>query len=363
MSGSQANMMTQPAVSASGEALTLLIEKFNGEVHKAYSTQEGLINKFQKQSVTGTNMVSNKFMSRSELQKLTPGQEAEATNVEFDKNALIVDTVILARNFIHDLHRLQNDFEVMSELAMDQANLMREHEDRMVIQQLVSAGLTGGTYDLATGAVTGGTARLKSHGMAVKTNLSTTQGADPVSVVAALEIAVLGLIRQKVNLQDLVCRVPLEVFSQLVDYGYVDLGRGGESMFQIGGAMTGSLRPFGITVEASVIFSEEKAQGAHTSLLSNANNGDRYDWTTDMSNAIGVVYGRKALLVGETISMQSDLFYDKKVKGNFIDTWMSNGATSDRYDNVSIVTVSGATDNTSVKNKAAGKAVHVKTQA
>lgn len=57
MAGTANNMMIQPAVSASGEALTLLIEKFNGEVQKAYTNEEGLINKFRVQSVVGTNMI------------------------------------------------------------------------------------------------------------------------------------------------------------------------------------------------------------------------------------------------------------------------------------------------------------------
>jgi hypothetical protein len=97
--------------------------------------------------------------------------------------------------------------------------------------------------------------------------------------------------------------------------------------------------------------------GADNHLLSNANNGNRYNVTADMQTAHGVIYGPDSLLAGRTISLQGDIFFDKKTKSNFIDSWFAEGCIPDRYDNIAVVaSPSGATSNTAVLNKAKGKA-------
>ena len=104
MSGSNTNQLVNPAVGADVDSL--LIEKFNGVVHEQYLKGENLLGGFTVQDVVGTNIVSDKYMGETKLQTLTPGQEPEATmDTEFNKNALVVDTIVLGRNFRKLYHR------------------------------------------------------------------------------------------------------------------------------------------------------------------------------------------------------------------------------------------------------------------
>jgi len=138
MAGSQAGELVNSGVSASQEVDTLLIEKFNGKVNEQYLMGENLQVYFDVQSVVGTNTVSNKYMGETELQVMSPGQEAEGTPVEYDKNALTVDTSVIARNIVAHLHDAQNDIEGnKSKIAANQVLQIKRLEDEMLIQQLI----------------------------------------------------------------------------------------------------------------------------------------------------------------------------------------------------------------------------------
>ncbi len=84
------NILTNPAVPVSTEVDTLLIEKFNGTVHQQYLEGENLLSGFDVQEAVNTNMISNKYIGDTKLQTLTPGQDPDATDTEFNKNALII---------------------------------------------------------------------------------------------------------------------------------------------------------------------------------------------------------------------------------------------------------------------------------
>ena len=358
------NLLVNPAVPNNSEVDTLLIEKFNGVVHQQYLEGENLLSGFDVQEVVGTNMVSNKYIGDTTLQTLTPGQDPESTDTEFNKNALVVDTIVLGRNTVHSLHDLQNDFALMEKLAKSQMGKLKTLEDQMVIQQLLSGGFTGGTFDPGANTITGGTSRVKGHGVAIEVDLQAdlSQAQDPYQLVSALEIALMGLVIQRVPLAGLRCIVPINEFSILVDYGFIAQSAGGsnETSGTNFSGLTGTLKGYNIPVMGSTEFTQMKLNphdGADNHLLSNANNGNRYNVTADMQTAHGVIYGPDSLLAGRTISLQGDIFFDKKTKSNFIDSWFAEGCIPDRYDNIAVVaSPSGATSNTAVLNKAKGKA-------
>lgn len=370
MAGSTDNNLTNPAVSASGQVDTLLIEKFNNVVHEEYRKGENLLGNFEVQEVTGTNMVSNKYIGQSSLQKLTPGQEPEATTTDMDKNALVVDTIVLGRNTVHSLHDIQSDVKVQSKLAKNQMGLIKTLEDQAVIQQLLAGGATGGVYDPYANTITGGISRVTGHGVAIKVDFDdNADEADPYQLIAAIEIAIQGLFVQRTPLAGMKIIVPVNEFGLLVDYGMVAMAQGGsnETTGSAFSGMMGTLKGYGIPVIGSVEFSQMLMAGAHTGgdhhLLSNDNNSNRYDVTTAMLGAKAIVFGPDAILAGRTISTQGDIYFDKKTKSFFIDSWMSEGMIPDRYDNIAVVNhVTGTGGSGSlIKQKAKGKATATRT--
>jgi hypothetical protein len=370
MSGSTTNNLTNPAVGA--DVPTLLIEKFNGVVHEQYLKGENLLGGFTVQDVVGTNIVSDKYMGETKLQTLTPGQEPEADNsTEFNKNALVVDTIVLGRNTIHTLHDIQNDFDVMTKLASNQMGKLKTLEDQMVVQQLLATGLTGGAFDPYANTITGGISRVTGQGVAIKVNLKDdfTQAQDPYQLVSAIEIALMGLVTQRVPLMGLKVIVPIAEFGLLVDYGFIAQTEGGSNEAtgtNFDSNLSGRLKGWNLPVMGSVEFTQMKINphdGETNHLLSNANNGNRYDVTSDMQAAQAVIYGPDALLTGRTISLQSDIFFDKKSKGYFCDSWLAEGATTGRYDNCAVVVSASATADANVLTKAKGKAKATKTYA
>lgn len=370
MSGSTTNNLTNPAVPNNTEVDSLLIEKFNGTVHEQYLEGENLLSGFTVQEVVGTNFVSNKYIGDTTLQTLTPGQEPEATNTEFNKNGLVVDTIVLGRNTVHTLHDIQNDFEVMSKLAKNQMGKLKTLEDQMVIQQLLTGGLTGGTYDPYANTLTGGVSRVSGQGVAINVDLIDTfaQANDPYQLVSAIEIAIQGLIIQRTPLQGLKVLVPINEFGLLVDYGFIAQQEGGsnEATGMTNSGLKGTLKGYNIPVMGSTEFTQMKLNphdGLTNHLLSNANNGNRYDVSADMQAANAVVYGPDSLLAGRTISLQGDIFFDKKTKGYFVDSWFAEGCIPDRYDNVAIVNSNNASSNTAVAAKAKGKSKATKVYA
>lgn len=370
MSGSNTNNLTNPAVPNNTEVPTLLIEKFNGKVHEAYGKGENLLTKFMVNRVVGTNMVSNKYIGETELQVLTPGQEPEATTTEFNKNALIVDTTILGRNVVSNIHDIQNDFDAMSKLASNQVIKLKQQEDQMVLQQLLAGGFTGGTFDPHANTITGGVSRVAGQGVSISVDLKddNTQALDPYQLLAAIEIAIMGLVVQRVPVASMEIVVPVSEYATLVDYKIIAESQGGSNeadMMNLSG-LTGTLKGWNMKITGSTEFTQMKMNpnfGETHNLLSNASNGYRYDVTADMTSANAIIFGKDGLLAGETISLQGDIFFDKKSKGYFVDSWYAEGCIPDRYDNIAIVGSNNAAENTVVSAKAKGKSTATKTYA
>ncbi len=259
----------------------------------------------------------------------------------------------------------------MTKLAKNQMGKLKTLEDQMVIQQLCAAGLTGGTYNPYANTITGGTQRVSGHGVSIYVNMKNdnSQAQDPYMLVSAIELALMGLVTQRVPVAGMQVVVPIAEFGLLVDYGYVAQSDGGSNEAtgtSFDANLSGRLKGWNVPVMGSVEFTQMKINphdGETHHLLSNVNNGYRYDVTAAMKTANALIFNRDALLCGRTITLQSDIFFDKKTKAYFIDSWLAEGATTGRYDNCAIVASNSAAENTVVRTKAAGKAKVTRTYA
>lgn len=177
----------------------------------------------------------------------------------------------------------------------------------------------------------------------------------------------MGMVTQRVPLMGLKVIVPIAEFGLLVDYGFIAQAEGGSNEAtgtNFDSNLSGRLKGWNLPVMGSVEFTQMKINphdGATNHLLSNANNGYRYNVTAVMQAAQAVIYGPDALLCGRTISLQSDIFFDKKTKGYFCDSWLAEGATTGRYDNCAVVVSTAAAADNNVLTKAKGKSKATKT--
>lgn len=357
------NNLTNVAVSASGEVDSLLIEKFNGKVNEQYLQGENIASYFDVQTVTGTNTVSNKYLGETELQVLAPGQSPAATSTQADKNQLVIDATVIARNTVAHLHDVQGDIDSLKpKLASNQAKQLKKLEDVMLIQQMLLGGISN-TKAKRTNP------RVKGHGFSVNVEVTETEAlANPQYVMAAVEYALEQQLEQDVDVSDVAIIMPWKYFNclrdadRIVDTTY--------AISQSGATVKGfTLTSYNCPVIPSNRFpSFSQTQNHH--LLSNEDNGYRYDPTAEMNGAIAVLFTADALLVGRSIEPTGDIFYEKKEKTYYIDTFMSEGAIPDRWEAVSVVTTkrngtsgaaeTGGKDHEVVLGRAKRKAVYTK---
>lgn len=362
------NNLTNVAVSASGEVDSLLIEKFNGKVNEQYLKGENIMSYFDVQTVTGTNIVSNKYLGETELQVLAPGQSPAATSTQADKNQLVIDATVIARNTVAHLHDVQGDIDSLKpKLATNQAKQLKKMEDEMLIQQMLLGGIAN-TQDERTNP------RVKGHGFSVNVEVAESEAlVNPQYVMAAVEFALEQQLEQEVDISDVAILMPWRYFNvlrdadRIVDKSY--------TISQSGATIQGFvLSSYNCPVIPSNRF-PKFSEGQKHHLLSNEDNGYRYDPTAEMNGAIAVLFTADALLVGRSIDVTGDIFYEKKEKTYYIDTFMSEGAIPDRWEAVSVVTTkrdtSGAPNptateaaqHTQVLKRAQRKAVYVKNAA
>lgn len=356
---SSTNNVTNPAVSASGEVDTLLIEKFTGKVKESYIKQENLLRFFDVQQVTGTNMVSEKFMGDTELQVLSPGQDPEATQTDQDKNALVVDTTVISRNAVAMFHDIQNDIEgYNSKLSMNQAKQLSRLEDEMTVQQLIYSAQSN-TKAVRTDP------RVSGHGFSYQISISDAQAQDPENVQAAIEMAIENMMigadgGDGVDIDDMYILIPWVEFNILRDAERIV--NADYNTFQ-GDTVSGfTLKKFNVPVIPSNRFPRISGGSvvSRTSQLSNATNGNRYTASMDQAKAKAVVFKPEALLAGKTIDMTGDIFWDRRSKSWFVDTYQAEGAIPSAWDAVSVVDTVGDSKNTDVEARANRKVVKTK---
>lgn len=358
------NTLTNVAVSASGEVDSLLIEKFNGKVNEQYLKGENILSYFDVQTVTGTNTVSNKYLGETELQVLAPGQSPNATPTQADKNQLVIDTTVIARNTVAHIHDVQGDIDSLKpKLAMNQAKQLKRLEDQMAIQQMLLGGI-------ANTKAKRNKPRVKGHGFSINVNVTESEAlANPQYVMAAVEYALEQQLEQEVDISDVAIMMPWKFFNALRDADrIVDKTY---TISQSGATINGFvLSSYNCPVIPSNRFPTFAQNQAHH-LLSNEDNGYRYDPIAEMNGAVAVLFTADALLVGRTIEVTGDIFYEKKEKTYYIDTFMAEGAIPDRWEAVSVVTTKRngttgvaegeGTDHATVLSRAQRKAVYVKT--
>lgn len=356
---SDANNLVDPKVSASGEAKSLAFEKFTGQIKRAYRERIGLMSYFDLQEVKGTNVVSNKYFGVTQVQALAPGKDVRGGDVEIDKNSLLIDTTIIARNIVGVLDDVQDDIMVKGKLAEEQVDALKNLEDRMLLQQLIY-GAINNTKAKRTNP------RVKGHGFSVVKKIAEAGVLyDPNKLIAGIEWVIEDLVLQNVDVTKLTIFMPWPEFNAMRDAERICNARYNTAS---GDTMRGfALKSYNVPVVPTNQFPNKardhvdldgEVQDHH--LLSNSNNGYRYDVKTgtdgeDQEKAAAVIFGGEALLVGRSIALTGEIWWNKANKSWYIDSYMSEGAIPDRWEHQGLL-IKATDDETGLDLRAARKA-------
>jgi hypothetical protein len=343
---SDAAILSNIAVSQSGEVDSLLIEKFTGKVHEEYIKGENLMQYFDVDEVTGTNMVSNKYLGDVSLQAMQAGEDVAATPVEADKNALVIDAQVIARNAVSQLHDVQGDIAgLKSKLARKQTKQIKKMEDEMLIQQMILGARSNNTTSRSAAP------RVSGHGFSQEVFISTAQAASSNSMLAAIELCIENMQIAEMDIDEikvLVSHVTMGVLrdsERVVSKTFAGVGAN-----MVDGFMLPSL---GVRVIPSNRF---PTAATATSILSKASNDNRYNTVAGDNAVVAICFTEDALLVGRSIALSGDIFFDKKSKSYFIDSWIAEGAIPDRWEAVGTITTEGNSTNADVTARTARKA-------
>ncbi|WP_229676909.1 hypothetical protein, partial [Pedobacter psychrotolerans] len=200
---------------------------------------------------------------------------------------------------------------------------------RMLIQQVVYGAIKN-TKAKRTNP------RVPGHGFSIDVQVATATMEVPHAVVAAIEFVLEQQVEQN---------VAVEKFSIIMPWKYFNILRDAERVVNAtyntsqGVTMRGFvLKSYNVPVIPSNQLPDhdrdhkdiEGNVSAHH-LLSNANNGYRYDvlnsgTDTMDKNVVAVVFGTEALLAGRSIDLQGKIWLNDANKSWYIDSWMSEGA-------------------------------------
>jgi len=311
-----------PGPDLSDVSVDLLLEQYGGEVESQFA-KSAIMRQYAKiRPVRGTDTISNNRVGRTTLKSLTPGVRPAGETTPFGKVSLTVDTVVLARDNRSMLNDLQTHFDARMELAQDHGKELGKFFD----QAFIIMGIKGA---VAAAPVLGdGTAAKQSIGAGKNTELTLIgDELDPDKLAAAISGIIVEMEEEEIDVTELVIFVRPTQFDVLLDHnklisrdfaaGNGDFAKG--IIYEIKGARI--VKTARIPVAAIT---------GH--FLSNANNGNAYDVSAAQAKAVAVILHPKSFMAGETIPLQSDIWFNREEKQWFIDSFLAFGVTVNRPD-------------------------------
>jgi hypothetical protein len=271
-------------------------------------------------SVRGTNTLTSNAIGEATLGKLVPGEAPPSTPLEVGKNSITVDTVVLARTAVPLLDTFQSHYDVRAEIGSEHGKKIAKFRDQsFFIQAAKVAQLADSKFSDVANKPTG------HFGGSVETLAAAGDATDPAKLYAAIRNLFVKMEAKDVEPSSedvMLCFRPAQFYA-LMD---AELIVNGTYVTSTGTKIeTMIFKAFGCPVIRSNNIPNSAIAGH---LLSNAANGNAYDG--DFTKLAGLAFSARALLAGETIPLESDVFYDKNYKTWFVDSHMSYAVTGNR---------------------------------
>lgn len=309
----------------------LFIEEYGGLVDLAFHESSKMKSILNVRSVRGTNTIKNYRVGETALSAITPGVRPDATPTHFGDTSVTVDTVVIARNNVFLLEDLQNNYDAKVELARTQGEQLGEYFDEAAYIQAMKAARASAPANLP----------------GFKSGTIVTMGAvgdenDATKLEAKILEMVQGMEEKKVKIRGTqfgttgyngvqIYVAPKEYYTLLQSEKLVD------SQYSPGNgdyANSKVLKVAGIPINTTTLLPQTAVAGHY---LSNASNSNAYDVSAGEAKGVVQAFAPRAVLAGETIGLESDVWFNKEERQWFIDSYLSFGMAPDRAEMAAIV--------------------------
>lgn len=318
--------VTRPNAKLGGaDPLELVLEEFTGMVEESITTRSVTEGWMEVKTVRGTATITKDAIGESTLQVLEPGKTPDGTNNQFSDNSLTIKTVVLARSTMPMLDVFQTKYDARKAVANEHGKAIAKFRDAAFLVQMAKAGLaTESKY----GALPG------HHGGTQYTMTAAGDESDPAKLARAIN-RLLAQIEEK----DVVPQedghalfVRPSVFYALMEAEQII---NGDYLTSAGNVINGVpvLKALGVPIIKT-------NNMPHTNTVSTPDSVAQLmggDYSGDFSKLLMLLASPKAILAGETIALETDIFWDKLSKSYYVDANVAFGATTDRHEHAGAI--------------------------
>lgn len=318
--------VTRPNAKLGGaDPFELVLEEFAGIVEESMQTRsvtEGWLN---IRTIKGTATVTKDAIGESTLQVLEPGKTPDGTANQFSDNSVTVKTVILARSALPMLDVFQTKYDTRKNIGNEHGKKMAKFRDAAFLVQMAKAGLaTASKYGALPGHYGGTQQSLAAAG----------DQNDPAKLYKAINRLLAQMEEKDVIPQEdgHALFVRPSVYYALMDAEQIV---NGDYLTSEGNKVQGVpiLKALGVPIIKT-------NNMPHTNTVSTPDDVATMmggDYAGDFSKVLMMLASPKAVLAGETISLTSDVFFDKLSKSWYVDAHMAFAATTDRHEHAGVI--------------------------
>lgn len=322
--------ITRPnARNGGSDPLELCIEQYYGEVLSTLERRSVLKPIIPFRPVRGTSTIRNEGVGESSLGVITPGVTPNASQVEFGKNTLTVDTPLLARVALPMLDEFQSNYDKRAEIGKEHGKVVAKFVDQTLAIAAIKAGLS------TVSAFHDGTNELPGHGGGTQHTLAAAGDEnDPAKLDLAIN-AMLSKIEENKDV-DVLDDGGFILVRPAVYYRLLQAERliSTEFITSAGNTIkTRALASHGVPIMASRNFPAGQTITGH--LLSNSRNGNFFDG--NFSKLVGLYMTPEAILAGETIAFTPNVFWDELSKSWYVDLHGAFSVTTRRHEHAGVI--------------------------
>lgn len=289
-----------------------MIEHYGGTVDGQFA-KDSIMRRFVSvQPVRGTDTLINRRIGKTTLKALVDGVRPAADKTPFGRVSVTVDTTIIARDNRSQLNEFQTDFNARAEIGKDHGKQMAKFFDEALLIQAIKGAFLAAPAGLNDAIGAGIVNPLATAGDDLDPDLLYAEIADIITRQQEQDIDTdMSAVFVRPTHYDVLLNC-----DKLIDRDFsADNGD-----FANGTVKT--IKGVPIVMTARI---PNAVNAAH--LL-----GTSYNVSATEAKTVAIVTHPQSLLVGETIPLTSDVWFDKKERQWFIDSFVAFGAAPRRPD-------------------------------